>query len=404
MKTLFTLILLCCLYTLKAQTNFIPGYIITNENDTLHGLINYRSDARNARECEFRENENAPSRQYLPFIIQGYRFNDGKFYVSKSLLVDSVKVPVFLEFLVNGISSLYYYPNNSSPNYYLEKKDGQMYQLTNPLRHVQADGHDYYRESKEYVGMLRVAFADCPQLYPIINTVKLEDKSLIAITKKYHDYVCDGEKCIIYEKRLPVVQFTFGAFIGMDVSTLKFFKCPAYENVHFDKENYPSFGLLTNASMPRISDKLTFQASGEYSKVSYYGTGIRPGNAAVEKVTIHTSLVKVKAGIKYTWPKGTLRPTLLAGAHLMKPFSTDAFRIESFANGSDIAFNKWNDVPFSQLHLGCQAAAGIDYRSKGWTPFLNLGIEKTFGNADFDYWPTASTTIFTLTARAGIYF
>lgn len=405
MKTLFLLIFLCCLYTLKAQTNFLPGYIITNDNDTLHGLIDYRSNAQNCRRCEFRESENAPSRVFLPLSIKGYRFNDGKFYVSKTLHTDSLTIPVFMEYLVNGISSLYYYPNNTNPNYYLENKDGQLYQLTSELRQVHENGHDYFIESKTYIGMLRIAFADCPQIYPLINTVKLEDKSLIAITKKYHDYVCDGEKCIIYEKQLPVVKFTFGAFIGMEVSTIKFYKSPTYENVHFNSDSYPTIGLLTKASLPRISDKLSFQASGEYSKASFYGTGIRPGNGASERVSIHLSMVKVKTSLKYTWPKGTIRPTLLAGLHLMKPLSTDALRIESFANGSDIAFNKWKDVPFANRHLGYQAEAGIDYhRPKGWTPFLTLGFEQTSGNADSEYSPAASTSIFTITAHTGIYF
>jgi hypothetical protein len=89
----------------------------------------------------------------------------------------------------------------------------------------------------------------------------------------------------------------------------------------------------------------------------------------------------------------------------MKPFQTDAFRIESFANASDIASNRWNDVPFSNLHLGYQAEAGIDYHHQAhWVPFITIGMENTSGNANFEYWPAASTSIFTLTAHAGIYF
>lgn len=37
----------------NAQVNPMHGYIITNECDTVHGTINYRSDAKNARECHF---------------------------------------------------------------------------------------------------------------------------------------------------------------------------------------------------------------------------------------------------------------------------------------------------------------------------------------------------------------
>lgn len=37
--------------TTNAQLNAQKGYIITNENDTLRGVIDYRSDSRNAKEC-----------------------------------------------------------------------------------------------------------------------------------------------------------------------------------------------------------------------------------------------------------------------------------------------------------------------------------------------------------------
>ena len=33
----------------SAQINPTQGYIITNEGDTIHGTIDYRSDAKNAR-------------------------------------------------------------------------------------------------------------------------------------------------------------------------------------------------------------------------------------------------------------------------------------------------------------------------------------------------------------------
>ena len=36
---------------LYAQITPKQGYIITNESDTIHGTIDYRSDAKNAREC-----------------------------------------------------------------------------------------------------------------------------------------------------------------------------------------------------------------------------------------------------------------------------------------------------------------------------------------------------------------
>lgn len=37
-----------------AQTDFRPGYYTTWENDTVYGLIDYRSEIRNSKICEYR--------------------------------------------------------------------------------------------------------------------------------------------------------------------------------------------------------------------------------------------------------------------------------------------------------------------------------------------------------------
>lgn len=56
MKNAFFLILVLLLSPitiLYAQENFRPGYVITNENDTIYGIINFRTAEQNARVCSF---------------------------------------------------------------------------------------------------------------------------------------------------------------------------------------------------------------------------------------------------------------------------------------------------------------------------------------------------------------
>lgn len=53
---------------MAAQVNPQKGYIITNEGDTIHGTIDYRSDVRNARECSFAA---VGQTQYTTFAFTG---------------------------------------------------------------------------------------------------------------------------------------------------------------------------------------------------------------------------------------------------------------------------------------------------------------------------------------------
>lgn len=184
MRITFIILFLCCMHQLQGLTNFLPGYIITNENDTLHGLIDYRSEARNAKKCEFKESENAPVKEFFPHSIKSYRFIDSKYYISQNIPVEGKEIPVFLEFLVNGISDLYFYTDGQNFNYFIAKEDGKFIELTNDKRQFERDGKQYATRSNKYIGQLKNVFADCQQLYPLINSSKMSHKSLISITHK----------------------------------------------------------------------------------------------------------------------------------------------------------------------------------------------------------------------------
>ena len=40
-----------------AQNNYIQGYVLTNENDTIFGLINFRTIKNNHKQCSFKADE-----------------------------------------------------------------------------------------------------------------------------------------------------------------------------------------------------------------------------------------------------------------------------------------------------------------------------------------------------------
>ena len=50
------LVLILFISELKGQADFKPGYIITEKNQTLYGLIDYSVALKNENKCEFRKN------------------------------------------------------------------------------------------------------------------------------------------------------------------------------------------------------------------------------------------------------------------------------------------------------------------------------------------------------------
>ena len=95
---------------LYAQLNPKPGFIITNQNDTIYGTIDYLSDKKCAQECLFQANGENAYKTYQPGDISGYRFtDDGVFYVTKTFNIDGAQKTFFAEYLLQGGVSLFRY-------------------------------------------------------------------------------------------------------------------------------------------------------------------------------------------------------------------------------------------------------------------------------------------------------
>ena len=81
---LFLLLLATMPMQTTAQVNPQKGYVITNGNDTVHGTIDYLTDARNAKECLFQRRGEDAYKSLSPADIRGYRLaDDGIYYVSR---------------------------------------------------------------------------------------------------------------------------------------------------------------------------------------------------------------------------------------------------------------------------------------------------------------------------------
>ena len=92
---------------LAAQVNPQKGYIITNDNDTVYGTIDYLTDARNVKACLFQKNGEQGYRSLSPSDIKGYRLaGDGIYYVSRLFNGDERQELMFAEFLLQPLPLL----------------------------------------------------------------------------------------------------------------------------------------------------------------------------------------------------------------------------------------------------------------------------------------------------------
>jgi hypothetical protein len=59
---------------------------------------------------------------YVPNDIMGYRFIDGKYYISSEIEFQGDTVKAFLEYIIKGEISFYFIRIQESDHYYIQKK------------------------------------------------------------------------------------------------------------------------------------------------------------------------------------------------------------------------------------------------------------------------------------------
>ena len=369
---IFIALLLLSVANARAQRDYRHAYIINNQHDTIYGWIDYRGEVRNAKICSFRKTETGQTTDYTPSDIAAYRFIDSKYYVSKDLGTSDTPKMVFLEYLVNGLAKLFYYRGESTNDFYYIEKDGQFHELKIDKREVEVDGKTGIKTVKSYIGILR-ATLNVLEMNDQINKASLEHSSLIDIAKNYHRLVCtDGNECIIYEKKKPLMALRIGPMVGADLSTLKIIH-DDYERYRFEPSTNFTIGMSLNFWMPRVNEKIFLKMHIMYTKYYFFNAF----EDAQETIDTHfrSNVLQMGIGVKYEYPKGKWRPTLAAGTtanyltgvsikNVINHFSEDVVR----------STTEKMDFPNIFIFMSCfEINPGIHYHTtKKWIIFAQL--------------------------------
>lgn len=309
------------------QNDWAPGYIIKNQGDTLYGYIDNRDSHSNSRQCYFRTGKQSEKQVFSPADISGYRYNNGRFFISKCTENTISCEPVFLEFLIHGSVDMYHY-KDVVDHYYIEK-DGEIHELKNTKEIKKYNDVNYLKENKEYVGILNALLKDA-DILPQIQKTPFDTKSLIKIAKTYHEKTCSDEACIIYEKTKKPIHVIWGIQAGVSWNKFSFGEetesggSPGillggkleFENIIDWQEN---LSFEVDATLQRFTKyHLTEVGKSYYSHIIYNDieytlTNNQYLNSYYEgiydlEVNIKTTTLKIPFILKYTLLKGNIKP------------------------------------------------------------------------------------------------
>jgi hypothetical protein len=216
-------IVIACLFLLGiqafAQRDYKPGFVVTNQGDTINGDIDDEGGIYNSENCYFKSATDSLHKNFKPGEIKAYRFTNGKYFVSRRVVLDKQEKKVFLEFLVDGKADLYYL----APKLFFIEKNGEKMQVLQSTEKIfmRNSGDLYSRELKEYKGIMCAYLKDCPELYYKISNSPFEQSNLIVITAEYNKRICPDEECIIYSKKPPKYNTKLGIVGGINRNEVK---------------------------------------------------------------------------------------------------------------------------------------------------------------------------------------
>ena len=251
MKNLPYLIIAIFVFTIPkgiAQSDFRKGFIITTQKDTVHGEIDYRPNSKNYQTCHFKNNGTVT--EYAPSQILGYRFYNDKYFTSQ-VLDDS-----FVEVLIDGDLSLF----KHEEGYSIQKSGGELHNLESQKAIVEEDGKSKVKEDTRWKGIVSYLTLDCEQNPQLLQSLKLEEKSLTHFVINYHK--CKGAEFTYYKTEKPGPKMEFGFIAGLTQSNIKIRR--VFNLKGYLADNYlstdPFVGFIFAASLPEFSEKIVLQS------------------------------------------------------------------------------------------------------------------------------------------------
>lgn len=405
MKKIFLVhfVLFSLLLKIYSQSDYRSGYVILNTSDTLYGYIDFRTDFSNSQHCYFKKDNNSNYIEYFPEQLLGYRFIDGKYYVSKNLRIDNVERKVFLEILIFGKVKIYYSvleddPNNlhlskpRSGRYYIEKDTG-IYEINNDIITKQLpDGKTIMRNTNQYKGVLKVFFSDSPDIFKKVNNTSFNKESLINIAKDYHERVCTDEQCIIFEKPLSKRIYKLGITSSYIFQTGDYFSQEYATDIKLKQDSKLSIGLFAATNIDN-DYRFWFQVKAMYISHSFTDS-LMYRNVYPSSYNYKFSSILTDFTLKYRFSLSKIKPYVFGGL-ILGSIINNQFKLNTSLN---LLTTKIDENAFeNKILYGVTAGLGMEYQV---VPKFNL-----FFSLSYDYWTTMRTIqLYGLSLNTGFFF
>ena len=332
-RILFTIIMLCSARISFCQEKYVTGYILTLHGDTVFGEVDYRNWEKNPGKIYFKEKSGKDKSGFGPMDIKGFGVKDE---IYESAIVETetspfntpeldyssaltlVKDTAFLQVMVRGTKSLYYYKPGSGKEQFYIKRDSSFELLIHKKYLKDQDDRTVIVENKKYVGQLAIYLNDCPAIQQKANGADYKKSSLEGLFLDYYKCVMTG---MSFHKKTAKVAVAFGVLAGVSMTSVKF---RSTDSEYFDYLINAGYKPSVNFSAGLFMDVILAGNQGKWSIYnelilsSYkidgrYDEYVNENKYAITYTTLGYSYVKMNNMLRFKYPVGKFFLFLNAG-------------------------------------------------------------------------------------------
>lgn len=385
--TLFTLFLLISQVVFSqvvfSQENYVPGYLISINGDTVNGQLDYQNWVKNPKRIHFKEGTSATKKTYLPMDIKAFGV-EGEIYTSA--IVDTEVSPqltgrlednsrlnikidtVFLQLLIRGEKSLYFLHNELGIKNYHFLHQGE-FKLLGQKRYMASQGGKIgAAENKQYIGQLTLYFQDCPKIYDKIQQITYTQKSL---KKIFTSYLSCKESAVEFQHETEKITVAFGPIVGVALSAFNFRggngSLTGVSTIDFSQSINPVGGLFLEIVFPRNRQRSSLVSELLYTSYQVEGTSEQIANTINQttySVDLDYSYAKFNLLFRHKYPLNAMDLFVNVGLSNGYALTNNSYQKKAIVNGGvDFIHEDSPMATFSKYEQGMIIGIGSLYKN-----------------------------------------
>ncbi len=309
-----------------SQENYVPGYIIGNDGDTLRGFIDYGKWDINPDRIRFKATTAEDGVFYNPIDIAGFGVR-GQLYVSG--VVDSEVSPratgdlesrpqlniitdtVFLQTLFKGEKSLYYHKvAQYKDNFYIDSDGG--FALLPYKRYLSfRGGRQVIVENRAYLGHLSQYLNDCGGISTKLKGMRYRERNMVKLFQSYYD--CSSLSPS-FQVEMEKHRLELGVLGGTSWTSVLFFKdvIEFYDylaEIPFEKSMDFSGGVFADWILARSQGRISIYTELLYTTFAINGSHeyvVTENDYTIRDVELAYNNWKINLSGRYSYPVGRL--------------------------------------------------------------------------------------------------